>query len=143
MAVYIWPPKTISTLPPIGGATSANQVTEIARLDTLISNTNQKQISEDLYFNYNSTNISDSTYVEAIASTLDNTKGFTLFESGGYPIIVAFGASGSEVDKFLIPPGGFNGFIEIPIPAGTRISFKSLIAGQTINNGFLIANFLK
>lgn len=39
MAVYIWPPVSVTTLPPLGGATSANQVLEIAELQDINANT--------------------------------------------------------------------------------------------------------
>lgn len=39
MAVFVWPPLQISTLPPVGGATSANQVLEIAELEDINTNT--------------------------------------------------------------------------------------------------------
>lgn len=54
---YIYPPVTVSTLPPVGGATSANQVLEIAELTNIFnelttgnneSNTNQLVIISEL-----------------------------------------------------------------------------------------------
>lgn len=39
MGVYVWPPFSITTLPPAGGATSANQVLEIAALDSIDNKT--------------------------------------------------------------------------------------------------------
>lgn len=35
MAVFLWPPVSVTTLPPLGGATSANQLTEIAALQSI------------------------------------------------------------------------------------------------------------
>lgn len=39
MATYLWPAVSVTTLPPVGGATSANQVLEIADLDAINSST--------------------------------------------------------------------------------------------------------
>jgi hypothetical protein len=37
MAVYIYPPVSVTTLPPVGGATSANQLSEISELQAINS----------------------------------------------------------------------------------------------------------
>lgn len=42
MAVYIWPPKTISTLPPVGGATAAKQDTGNTSLNNIDTNIGAK-----------------------------------------------------------------------------------------------------
>lgn len=39
MSVYIWPPVSVTTLPPMGGATSDNQDLEIAALDSIDTKT--------------------------------------------------------------------------------------------------------
>lgn len=100
-----------------------------------------KTMSEFLYFDY--TGVSDAGYTELVASTLDTIKAFTWFESSGQPMVVALGAIGLEVDKFVIPPGGFNGEISMDIPSGSRISIKQLNA-EVLGSGIMIvANFLK
>lgn len=39
MAVYIWPPQSVTTLPPVGGASSANQLIEIQELEEINTKT--------------------------------------------------------------------------------------------------------
>lgn len=147
-ATYLYPPVSVTTLPPMGGATSANQVLEIAelasintKLDTLIAAID-KEIVEDLYFDYSATNVDNTAWVELIAATSDEINHMTLFESGGYPLEIGIGAIGLEARLFLVPPGGFNGQIDITIPSGSRVSVRGLRA-VTINNGFILANFSK
>ena len=100
-----------------------------------------KLMSDFLYFDY--AGVSDAGYTELIAATLDTIKAFTWFESSGQPMVVALGAVGLEVNKFVIPPGGFNGEISMDIPLGSRISIKQLNA-EVLGSGIMIvANFLK
>jgi hypothetical protein len=54
-------------------------------------------------------------------------------------MILATGASGSEVVLFYVPPGGDQ--ISVNIPAGTRISYKALTANAT--TGYLLLNMLR
>ncbi len=109
----------------------------------------QKQFSDKIFLDYSATNLTSLAYVQLIAATASLSKALTLFDSCGYANVIAFGAAGFEVDKFYIPPGGFNGVIDFPIPAGTRISIKSLQvldavgAPLVINAGQFVANLLK
>lgn len=145
---YIYPPVTVSTLPPIGGATSANQVLEIAELQNIVTDLQNlsaqlsRQMSETLYFDYSAHNVDNAAWVEMIPATTDDSKSLTIFESGGYPMEIGVGASGLEARLFVIPAGGLNGQIDIPIPLGSRVSIRGLEA-VTVNNGYIIANFLK
>lgn len=138
---YIYPPVTVSTLPPIGGATSANQVIEIARLDSILTEL-KREMSSTLYFDYNTNNIDNLAWVQMIAATTEDTKSLTIFESGGYPMEIGIGGVGAETRLFVIPAGGLNGQIEIPIPLGSRVSIRGL-QSVTVNDGYIIANFLK
>jgi len=54
---------------------------------------------------------------------------------------IGIGAASSETRLFVVPPGGFNGEIPIPIPANARVSIRCLEV-QTVNTGLIIANFL-
>lgn len=92
---------------------------------------------------YSSDNVSDVAYTEILASTSARSDFMTLFDGGGYAMILAFGGVGSEVDKLYIPPGGFNGIIPFYIPAGTRLSLKCLEVGITVNNGIMVMNTLR
>ena len=76
---------------------------------------------------YSTTNVTTSAYTQLIASTSGITNVMEIFDSSGQTLKIAFGASGSEVDQFIVTPGG-NGRITIFIAAGTRISIKALSA---------------
>lgn len=101
-------------------------------------------ISEFLYFDYVADGpVSNAGYTELIASTTAAIRSMTWFESSGFPMVVAIGAAASEVDLFVVPPGGFNGRIPMNIPAGSRISIKELVSDAISANTFIVANFYK
>jgi hypothetical protein len=99
-------------------------------------------ISGNLYFNYATTSVGPTNWVQLIASTLE-TKRITWMESGGNAMEIAIGAVGFETRLFVVPPGGFNGEINLPIPVGSRLSIRCLEAGITSSAGIIIANFIK
>lgn len=84
-------------------------------------------------------NVSDTAYEEVLASTPFNVRKVQIFMSSGAPLLLAFGAVGSEQDKLIVIPGG-NGFIDFAIPEATRLSVKSM--GGIVDSGSLIMNFL-
>lgn len=90
---------------------------------------------------FSSSNVTTSGYTELMSSVGSNTvRKMTIFMSTGTPIILAVGASSSEMDKFLIPPGGLDGAIEVTIPNGTRLSLKSI--GSNVTSGQMIVNLM-
>lgn len=90
---------------------------------------------------FSANNVSSSGYTELMSTVGSNTvRKMTVFMSTGTPIILAVGAAGSEVDKFLIPPGGLDGPIEVTIPNGTRLSLKSI--GSSVTSGQMIVNLM-
>ena len=92
-----------------------------------------------IYNVYSSTNITTSAYTQLVASTTLATTQLRIFDSSGQAMILATGASGSEVIQAYIPPGGDN--FPLTIPAGTRVAYKALTG--TANSGYLIINFLE
>lgn len=92
--------------------------------------------------NYASTSVNDTAYVTLKASTAADAYKMTLFDGGGYAMILATGAASSEVDFMYIPPGGFNGMIDVEIPAGTRLSLKCLEASTTVSLGQIVLNLI-
>ena len=140
MATYIYPALSVSTLPPVGGATSVNQVATNDKLDSLIS-LSTKAISDKIFFDY--TGVSNTGYTEILAATSNAIKAMTWFESSGQPMIIAIGASGAEVDLAYVPAGGFNGEIPINIPTATRISIKQLNTDALSSGIYLISNLYK
>lgn len=92
--------------------------------------------------NYATTSVGTGAYVQLIASTAADASKITLFDSGGYAMILAIGAASSEVDYLYIPPGGFNGMIDVQIPLGSRLSVKCLETGITVSVGLLVLNLI-
>lgn len=92
-----------------------------------------------VYNVYSATNITTAAYVQLIASTTNATNFVDIFDSSGNAMILAVGASGSEVIQAYVAPGGDQ--IPLAIPAGSRVSYKALTADST--SGYLLINLLK
>lgn len=98
----------------------------------------------DLVLNdYSSQNVDDTAWVQLVAATAEDCVALTLFDGGGYPMVLGTGAALSEVDFLYIPPGGFNGVLPIAIPAGTRLSIKCLQASTTVSDGVFVMNLME
>lgn len=89
---------------------------------------------------YSSTNVTTGAYVQLLASTADIVNQINIFDSSGQTLVLAVGASGSEVDQIYITPGG-NGTMNLGIPVASRISVKAVSA--TANVGELDISLLK
>lgn len=87
---------------------------------------------------YSSVNVTTAAYVQLVASTGSTINKIEIFDSSGQTLKIAFGAAASEVDKFLVFPGG-NGPIDINIPASTRVSIRAVSADATV--GEIDVNF--
>lgn len=83
---------------------------------------------------YASTNVTTGAYVTLVASTPIATYALQLQDSSGQLIKIAVGAAGFEVDIGTMPVSGSLVLPVGQIPAGSRISLKSLSA--TANSGF-------
>lgn len=93
--------------------------------------------------NYGTTPVDDTTWVQLVASTAEDCVALTLFDGGGFPMVLGIGAVMSETNFLYIPPGGFNGVLPIEIPAGTRLSLKCLQASTTVSDGVFVMNLLE
>lgn len=80
---------------------------------------------------YSSVPVTTGAYVTIIASTASAASEIYVFDSSGQTLVLAIGAAASEVDQFLIIPGG-NGSVPLAIPAGSRISVKAVSASATV-----------
>lgn len=96
-------------------------------------------VTEFIRNDYTGTNVTTAAYVQLIASTASDIKKMRIFDSSGQTLVIATGAAASEVDKFLVFPGG-NEEIEVNIPAGTRISIKAISA--TADSGEILINLI-
>jgi hypothetical protein len=86
-----------------------------------------------------STPVTSSAYVTIIASTTSTTNLVEIFDSSGVALYFAVGAAASEVNQFVIYPGG-NGQVPISIPAGSRISYKAVSTSATGATAFNVLN---
>lgn len=77
------------------------------------------------------TPVTTAAYVQLIASTSALARIVEIFDSSGQTMVIAFGAAASEIDQFLVFPGG-NGRITINVPAATRVSIKAVSANATV-----------
>lgn len=86
---------------------------------------------------YSGTPVTSAAYVQLVASTTSAATGIEIFDSSGQPLYLAIGAAASEVNQFIIYPGG-NGRIPYPIAASSRISIKAVSTSAT--SGQIIIN---
>jgi hypothetical protein len=86
---------------------------------------------------YASTPVTSSAYVQLIASTTSTANMIEIFDSSGVALYLAVGAAASEVDQFIITPGG-NGQVPLAIPSGSRVSVKAASTSATV--GFIAVN---
>lgn len=87
------------------------------------------------------TNVTDAAYVELVAdSGSDEIKKITSFYPAGSLAFIAIGAAASEVNNFILYPGGAEELVSIP--PNSRISIRLLTGQSTVNSGVLAINFL-
>jgi hypothetical protein len=120
-------------------ATQTTSAAILAELQAPVGTVRQP-ILPYVFRDYSSSAITNAAYFQVVASTAAAVFKLHIFDSSGEPIILALGDAGSEVDSFLIEPGG-SGAVEISIPVGTRLSVKSAGAAA-VNDGLLIINLL-
>lgn len=86
---------------------------------------------------YTSTPVTSGAYVQLVASTTSATNLVEIFDSSGQTLFFAVGAAASEVNQFVITPGG-NGPVQLSIPAASRLSVKATGTSATV--GILVVN---
>lgn len=89
-------------------------------------------------FNVDYTNITTS-YYQVVGSTADAYSKIAIYDTTGETIELALGAASSEVVKMIIGPG-CDQILEIQIPAGSRITVRSV--GTNASGGSLVLNLL-
>lgn len=133
--------QTLSTVTTVGAVTAITNALPAGTNNIGLVSTGGStgNANAPVYNAYTSTSITTAAYTQLIASTTSATNKVTIFDSSGQAMILATGASGSEVILAYIPPGG----VEIPvqIPASTRIAYKALTANAT--SGYLLLNLWK
>ena len=103
-----------------------------------VKETGFSAVHAPIRINYASQNVTSSYFV-LITSLAFDVQELQIFDSSGETLTLAIGAAGSEVPQINIFPGG-NGTVRLAIPAGSRISIKTLSNSAT--GGELNINFL-
>lgn len=81
---------------------------------------------------YSGTPVTTGAWVQIIASTSDDIRAITLFDSSGQTLELGTGAPASETRLLIIPPGGLDGFIPVGIPVGTRVAVRAISATASV-----------
>jgi hypothetical protein len=124
----------------VGGATEAKQDDIITELQTLNTN-NYLPIRSKGNIDFAVDNVTSLAWVELkddVGATA--IKKAQIFMSSGEPLEIGFGAAAAEVSQGYIIPGG-NGFIDLEMPANTRVSVRAVNV-VTVIEGILLVNFL-
>lgn len=80
---------------------------------------------------YSSGTVTTAAYTELLAATPGvQANTLEIFDSSGQTLVLATGASGSEIDRLYITPGG-NGPVRVAIPPSTRLSIKAISASAS------------
>ena len=125
----------------LGQTTAANSIPVVLASGTPVPATTSGTLSANapVYNAYSSTNITTTAYTQLIASTSNVINTLHIFDSSGQAMILATGASGSEVVQLYVPPGGDT--FTLTIPAATRVAYKALTANATA--GYLLISMLE
>lgn len=74
---------------------------------------------------FSSTAVTTAAYTQLIASTTSTSTRLYACDTSGSFLIIAVGAAASEIDQVYLAPG-FSNFVDLNIPAGSRVSIKAL-----------------
>ena len=121
-----------------GTVTTVSTVTAVT---SITNNVNVKQVNTKGQFvrnAYTTSPVTTGAYVQLIASTTSAYNVIEIYDSSTQSLVFAIGAAGSEVDQFIIFPGG-NGRIPFTLATGQRVSVKALSANAV--TGELDINF--
>jgi len=94
------------------------------------------QANAPVVTSYSSTNVTSAAYVQLVASTTSAANMIEIFDSSGVALYFATGSAGSEVNQFVIYPGG-NGPVNFAIAASTRLSVKAVSTSATSGTGII------
>lgn len=126
-----------------GASTQVEEDTAVAANSIPLPTKTLSDYISSVRLDYSFTAVTDSAWVELVASTGGTPiNAITLFDGGGFAMELGIGAALSEARKLLIPPGGFNGVIPIHIPANSRISIRA-VGAATVDAGEIDINFMR
>lgn len=136
------PLRSVGTISAPGLASEATLNALLTEVQGISATIGEKTIEQNIEFNYEATPVNNSNYIQILNATTDDIVAMTLFDASGRAMVLAIGASSSEVDYLYIPPGGFNGVFPVQIPSGSRLSVKCLDSSPA-DAGKLISNLYK
>lgn len=140
MRLYIYPPTAVSvTVPPIA-YTEGGVNTPVTPSTPLPVREFPISAGEFSFLDFEYDNVNGSTYTEIVSALGADAKEVQIFMSSGEPLYLATGAAASEVNRFIITPGG-NGIIKFNVPTGERLSVKA-VNSVTVPEGVLIVNYI-
>jgi len=127
--------------PTVAQKTMANSSPVVIASDqSAIPVTNVSNVINRANYDYSAGNVTTGAYVTLVASTSGIINTITVFDGSGQGMTLATGAAASEVDLILIPPGGFDGPVNVRIASGVRLSIRAIQG--TASAGRFIANFM-
>jgi hypothetical protein len=118
----------------------ASAVWNDALQEVVISGTGSVGTVAPVTLNKSTTPVTNSAYVQVVASLSAAVSKITVSNSGNAPILLATGTIGNEVNRLAIHPANAATTYDLYMPAGTRISVIS--ADGTLNSGFTVINFI-
>jgi hypothetical protein len=140
MQLFLYPPNAVSVTFPPGAASEATLQSVLTQV-TAIATNQYLPIRSYGEIDFSSTNVDNSAWVQLIADVgATAIKKVQIFMSSGDALYIGVGAAASEVTQGFIVPGG-NGFVDLEIPANSRVSVKAVEA-VTVSSGSLLVNFL-
>jgi hypothetical protein len=104
----------------------------------LVNDNSRGKANTPVFNDNSSNNITTAAYLQLVAATSVITSRVEVYNQSASSIYFAVGAAASEINQFIIPPGG-NGFVPLQIASNSRVSVKAVDANAT--TGSLIVNF--
>lgn len=124
----------------VNGQTQRVQLANESLSSVGTSSVQLQSASQHPFFRDFGTTSLTTTYTEIVASVSSNVNALEFFNGTNEPIFIATGLIGSEIVRYIIPPGGSTSFAKLLIPTGSRITMKA--ATTTITSGLFIINAL-
>lgn len=142
---------------PTGASTSANQTSELTKLDSIITdlgiiNANLTNGNTQVFItgrgvlttftqDYSSVNLTTGAFIQILASTASTINEIDIFDVSGLDYYLAyaatFGALSTGTNAIIVSPGG--GIKDFQIPSGNVVGFKaktSNLTAGTVNMTF-------
>ncbi len=118
--------NTLRTAAQVGNATGAASFgTGVTGAQVLRAVTASRAKADLASYSHGGGAVTTSAYTQVIASTAAEINRLYIADTSGSILIVAVGGAGVEVDKLYLGPG-HAGWIDLNIPASSRIAIKAL-----------------